>query len=85
MLTQIELTPDCAAALAKLEQATGENRTVLLERAVDNFIEQQRELEILTASVERGRADIAAGRCCSHEEAISRIRTKGKENTLCKK
>lgn len=75
MLAQIELTPARAEALARLEQSTGENRSVLLARALDSLIEQQQELEDLTASVARGRADIAAGRCYPHEEAVNRIRS----------
>lgn len=75
MQAQIELTPARAEALARLEKSTGESRTVLLGRALDDWLEQQQELEELKASVERGRADIAAGRCYSHEEAMSRIRS----------
>lgn len=33
----------------------------------------QRECEELRASVEHGRADIAAGRCCSHQQAMERV------------
>lgn len=75
MLAQIELTPARAEALARLEQATGESRSALIGRALDNLIEQQKEFEELAASVENGRADIAAGRCCPHGDAISRIRS----------
>lgn len=75
MQAQIELTPARAEALARLEKSTGESRTVLLGRALDDWLEQQQELEELKASVERGRTDIAAGRCYSHEEAMSRIRS----------
>lgn len=74
-LAQIELTPAYAEALTRLEQITGESGSVLLGRALDNLVAQQREFEELRASVERGRADIAAGRCCSHEEAMSGIRS----------
>ncbi|MDO5058628.1 MAG: hypothetical protein Q4D82_01645 [Neisseria sp.] len=80
MLAQIELTPARAEALAQLEKATGESRSALLIRALDSFIEQQREYEELRASVERGRADIAAGRCYSHEEAMARIRSRINES-----
>lgn len=75
MFAQIELTPAHAEILARLEQSTGENRSVLLGRALDDWLEQQQELEELKASVERARADIAAGRCYSHEEAMSGIRS----------
>lgn len=73
MLAQIELTPAHAETLARLEKSTWESRTVLLGRALDDWLEQ--ELEEFKASVERGRSDIAAGRCYSHEEAMSRIRS----------
>lgn len=75
MLAQLELTPARAEALAQLEKSTGESRSSLLIRALDNLLEQQREFEELRASVERGRSDIAAGRCYSHEQAMERIRT----------
>lgn len=75
MPAQFELTPDCAAALARLEKDTGKSRSALLNRALDNLIEQRRGFEELSASVARGRADIVSGRYCSHEEAMSCIRS----------
>ena len=35
---------------------------------------KEKWLKELRASVERGRNDIVAGRCCSHAEAMRRIR-----------
>lgn len=74
MRAQIELNAGRAAALAKLEQETGESRSSLLLKMFDSYIEQRREYEELAASVARGREDIAAGRTLSHEEAVSRVR-----------
>ncbi|MCP1660519.1 hypothetical protein [Neisseria perflava] len=74
MLAQIELSPSRAAALAKLEQETGESQSSLLLKMFDSYIEQKREYDELSAAVARGRADIAAGRSVSHDDAVSRAR-----------
>ncbi|STZ77325.1 hypothetical protein [Bergeriella denitrificans] len=74
MLAQIELNPSRAAALAQLERETGESQSSLLLKMFDSYIEQKREYDELAAAVARGRADIAAGRFTSHDEAIGRAR-----------
>ena len=38
------------------------------------MLEKEHEIQKLRESVERGRKDIAAGRCHSHAEAMRRIR-----------
>lgn len=71
MLAQFELTPARAEALAKLEKDTGESRSALLNKALDNLIEQRREFEELAAEVEQAQADFEAGRVHSSAEVMA--------------
>lgn len=79
MLAQIELTPARAEALARLEQSTGESRSVLLGRALDNDLEQCDYDAWANAKIQRGIDDIQAGRYLPHDEAMSRIRSSLRE------
>lgn len=71
MLTQIELTPDRAKALAHLEQITGEKQAVHLGRAVEQYLQSKADESELLAAIEQGRADFAAGRVCSSAEVMA--------------
>lgn len=73
-MINLELTPHREAELLKLEQETGQNRNSLLLKMFDSYMEKQREHAELKAIVERGRADIAAGRCTPHHEAMAQLR-----------
>lgn len=75
MLAQIELTPARAEALARLEQSTGENQSVHLGRAVEQYLQSKAyEAELLVA-IEQGRADFSAGRIYSSAEVMASAMT----------
>lgn len=71
MLAHIELTPARAEALEQLEKSTGEKQSVLLNRALDNFLAQQKEYMELCADVAQAEADIAAGRVHTSAEVMA--------------
>lgn len=85
MLAQIELTQVGAEALAQLEQSTGESRTVLIDRALEQYLQSKEEEAELLASIEQGRADFLAGRVHSSAEMMASVmatiaETKHKKN-----
>lgn len=71
MLAQIELTKDRSEALTQLEKLTGENRSTLIGRALDAFLEQQREYVELSNEIEQARNEIASGICHSSAEVMA--------------
>lgn len=79
MQAQIELTPARAEALARLEKATGESRTVLIGRALDSYLEQCNYDAWANAKIQRGIDDIEAGRSLPHDKAMSHIRSSLRE------
>lgn len=71
MSSPVALSDATAAKLDDLARRTGRSRLVLAEEAVAGYVD--REFEII-AGVERGLADMAAGRVTPHDEAMRQIR-----------
>lgn len=73
MLEQLELTHAHLEALNLLEKSTGKSRDTLISRALDSLLEQSDYDAWADAKIQRGLADVAAGRVVPHEEAMARI------------
>ena len=67
----LRLNADTTSKLATLARHTGRTRSVLATAAIAAYVE--RELAIIEG-IERGLADMQAGRVTSHREAMSRLR-----------
>lgn len=67
----VALSDATAAKLDELARRTGRSRLALAEEAVAGYVD--REFDVI-AGVERGIADMAAGRVTPHDEAMSQIR-----------
>lgn len=66
----IRLSPDTKAKLARLAEGTRRSRAFLAGEAVAAYVE--RELAI-AEGIERGLADVEAGRLVAHEEAMAEL------------
>jgi predicted transcriptional regulator len=66
----IRLSPDTKAKLARLAEGTRRSRAFLAGEAVAAYVE--RELAI-AEGIERGLADVEAGRLVPHEEAMAEL------------
>jgi predicted transcriptional regulator len=67
----IRLDAQLKAKLGKLAEGTRRSRSFLAAEAVETYVD--RELAILE-SIERGLADVEAGRMVRHEDAMASIR-----------
>jgi predicted transcriptional regulator len=67
----IRLDPQLKAKLGKLAEGTRRSRSFLAAEAVESYVD--RELAIIEG-IERGLADVEAGRTVSHEDAIATVR-----------
>jgi predicted transcriptional regulator len=67
----IRISPDVKAKLGRLAQGTRRSRSFLASEAVEAYVD--RELEIIDG-IQRGLADVAAGRVVPHGEAMAEIR-----------
>ncbi len=66
----IRLSPDTKAKLARLAEGTRRSRAFLAGEAVAAYVE--RELAI-AEGIERGLADVEAGRLVAHDEAMAEL------------
>ncbi len=66
----IRLSPDLKEKLGQLAASSRRSRSFLATEALSAWVE--RELEI-TRGIERGLADVKAGRVVSHDEAVAEI------------
>lgn len=66
----IRVTPDLKEKLGRLAQGTRRTKSFLAAEALDAYV--NRELEIIEG-IQRGLADMAAGRVIPHDEAMARI------------
>jgi predicted transcriptional regulator len=66
----IRLSPDLKEKLGRLARSTRRTKSFLAVEALEAFVD--RELEII-AGIERGIADMKAGRVISHEEAMDQM------------
>lgn len=66
----IRVTPDLKEKLGRLAQGTRRTRSYLAAEAVEAYV--NRELEIIEG-IQRGLADMDAGRVTPHDEAMDRI------------
>ena len=66
----IRLDPQLKEKLGKLAKGTRRSRSFLAAEAVETYVD--RELAILEG-IQRGVADVAAGRTVSHEEAMATV------------
>lgn len=66
----VRLTPELKNRLGKLAEHTRRTRSFLAEEAIAGYVE--RELEIV-AGIERGLADMDAGRIIPHEDVMADI------------
>lgn len=66
----IRVTPDLKEKLGRLAQNTRRSKSYLAADAVEAYVD--RELKIIEG-IQRGLADMAAGRVTPHEEAMDRI------------
>lgn len=66
----IRLSPDLKEKLGQLAVSSRRSRSFLATEALSAWVE--RELEI-TRGIERGLADVKAGRVVSHDEAVAEI------------
>lgn len=66
----IRLTPDLKDKLGRLAQGTRRTRSFLAAEAVEAYV--NRELDIIEG-IQRGLADMEAGRVTPHGEAMDRI------------
>ena len=64
----IRISPDVKAKLGRLAQGTRRSRAFLASEAVEAYVD--RELEIIDG-IERGLADVAAGRMVPHDAAMA--------------
>lgn len=67
----IRLDPQLKAKLGRLAEGTRRSRSFLAAEAVETYVD--RELAIIEG-IQRGLADVAAGRTVSHEEAMAAVR-----------
>lgn len=67
----IRLDPELRAKLRKLADGTRRSRSFLAAEAVEAYV--YRELAIIEG-IERGLADVEAGRTVSHEDAMASVR-----------
>ena len=67
----IRLDPQLKAKLGKLADGTRRSRSFLAAEAVETYVD--RELAIIEG-IERGLADVEAGRTVSHEDAMASLR-----------
>lgn len=67
----IRISPDVKDKLSRLAQGTRRSRAFLASEAVEAYVD--RELEIIDG-IERGLADVAAGRTVTHDEAMAAVR-----------
>lgn len=67
----IRIDPQLKAKLGRLAEGTRRSRSFLAAEAVENYVE--RELAIIEG-IERGLADVEAGRTVSHEDAMASVR-----------
>ncbi len=66
----VRLTPELKNRLGKLAEHTHRTKSFLAEEAIAGYVE--RELEIV-AGIERGLADMDAGRIVPHEDVMADI------------
>ena len=66
----IRISPDVKAKLGRLAQGTRRSRAFLASEAVEAYVD--RELEIIDG-IQRGLADVAAGRMVPHDEAMAEL------------
>jgi predicted transcriptional regulator len=66
----IRLTPEAKEQLNRLAAATHRTKSFLAAEAINRYVE--REAEIIEG-VERGLADMRAGRLVPHDEAMARL------------
>ena len=66
----IRVTPDLKEKLGRLAHNTRRSRSYLAAEAVESYVD--RELEIIEG-IQRGLADMKAGRVTPHSEAMDRI------------
>lgn len=66
----IRVTPDLKEKLGRLAQKTRRTKSYLAAEAVEAYV--KRELQIIEG-IQRGLADMEAGRVTPHEEAMDRI------------
>jgi predicted transcriptional regulator len=67
----IRIDPQLKAKLGKLADGTRRSRSFLAAEAVETYVD--RELAIIEG-IERGLADVEAGRMVSHEDAMASLR-----------
>lgn len=67
----IRLDPQLKAKLGRLADGTRRSRSFLAAEAVEAYVD--RELAIIEG-IERGLADVKAGRTVSHEDAMTSVR-----------
>lgn len=67
----IRLDPQLKAKLGRLADGTRRSRSFLAAEAVESYVD--RELAIIEG-IERGLADVEAGRTVSHEDAMASVR-----------
>jgi predicted transcriptional regulator len=67
----LRLSPELKTRLGELAERTRRTKSFLAGEAIAGYVE--RELEII-AGIERGLADMKAGRVVSHERAMADIR-----------
>jgi len=67
----VRLSPETKARLEELAQQTRRTKSFLAGEAITDYVD--RELAIVEA-IERGLADVEAGRVTPHEEAMRRLR-----------
>jgi len=67
----IHLDPQLKAKLGGLADGTRRSRSILAAQAVETYVD--RELAIIEG-IERGLADVEAGRTVSHEDAMASVR-----------
>ena len=66
----IRLDPQLKEKLGRLAEGTRRSRSFLAAEAVETYVD--RELAIIEG-IQRGVADVAAGRTVSHEEAMAAV------------
>jgi predicted transcriptional regulator len=70
----IRLTPEAKEQLSHLAQVTHRSKSFLAAEAIAKYISRESEI---VAGIERGLADMKAGRVVPHDEAMARL-----ENTI---
>jgi predicted transcriptional regulator len=67
----VRLTSDVKDQLGRLAEGTNRTKSFLASEAIEAYVKQQLEI---VEGIERGLADMKAGRLVSHDEATQRIR-----------